>query len=116
VHHTSRSWGTHGNVGTDGDRLTFPICCFCYENSPIINLLLRDLTFSGKLPGVPAYREFAEVQKDLDGIVVRIKATNDPAIRHSLLQEMMLLIKEALGEVEVAAAASGNDPQRDVSR
>jgi hypothetical protein len=63
-------------VGTDGDRLTFPICCFCYENSPIINLLLRDLTFSGKLPGVPAYREFAEVQKDLGGIVVRIKATN----------------------------------------
>ena len=73
--------------------------------------LLRNLIFDGKLPCVPAPREFAEVQKDLDGIVDRIKGTNDPAIRHSLLQEMMLLIKEALGEVEVAAAASGNDPQ-----
>jgi hypothetical protein len=73
--------------------------------------VLRDPLFSGKLPGVPAYREFTEVQKDLDNIVDKIKATDDPTIRHSLLQEMMLLIKEALGEVEVAAAASGNDPQ-----
>jgi hypothetical protein len=83
----------------------------CDENSRFFNLQLRDRTFNGKLPDVPACREFTEVQKDLDDIVDKIKATGDPEIRHTLLKQMMVLVREALGEVEAAAAVSRPDPR-----
>jgi hypothetical protein len=83
----------------------------CDENCRFFNLRLRDRTFNGKLPDVPACREFTEVQKDLDDIVDKIKATSDPEIRHTLLKQMMVLVREALGEVEPAVAVSRPDPR-----
>ncbi len=61
---------------------------------------------------MPACREFTEVQKDLDDIVDKIKATSDPEIRHTLLKQMMVLVREALGEVEPAAAVSRTNPRQ----
>jgi len=84
----------------------------CNENSRFFNLRLRDRKFNGKLPDVPACREFTEVQKDLDDIVDKIKATSDPEIRHTLLKQMMVLVREALGEVEPAVAVSRPDPRQ----
>ena len=40
-------------------------------------------------------RDFREVQKDLDNILSKIDGTNDPALRRSLLRDMMRLLKEA---------------------
>jgi len=73
---------------------------------------LRYRKFNGKLPDVPACREFTEVQKDLDDIVDKIKATSDSAIRHTLLQQMMVLVREALGEVQAVTAVSHTDPRQ----
>ena len=50
--------------------------------------------------GVPAQREFSEVQKDLEDILTKIKGTNDPTLRRSLLRDMKLLLKEADGLTE----------------
>jgi len=44
---------------------------------------------------MPPNRGFSEVQKDLEDILSKIKGTNDPTLRHSLLQDMKLLLKEA---------------------
>ena len=39
--------------------------------------------------------EFAEVQRKLDELVAKLKATQDPNLRRELLKEMRLLLVEA---------------------
>jgi hypothetical protein len=40
-------------------------------------------------------RQFQEIERDLDDTLSKLKATRDPALRHLLLRDMKLLLREA---------------------
>jgi hypothetical protein len=48
-------------------------------------------------------RDFAELQRQLEEAVLKLKQTKDPQVRRALLQEMRILLQEAEGSSDRAA-------------
>jgi hypothetical protein len=55
----------------------------------------RILSYTTDVPDTENRPEFPEVQRELDEIITKLKATNDPNLRRELLKQMGKLVAEA---------------------